>query len=76
MYTSFELTCCTVIIKKKNSMCGCSIISMVFIYASNGPSCGTLIINLGKNSICAYYCKQIKTFFARMKDKHKYVLTI
>ena len=27
----------------------------------------TTIINLGKNSICACYCKQIKTSFARIK---------
>ena len=31
------------------------------------PLCGTLIINLGKNLICACYCKQIKTSFARIK---------
>ena len=52
VYTSFELTCCTVIIKIKNSICACSIVSRVFIYASNKPLCGTLVINLGKNSIC------------------------
>ena len=45
----------------------CSIVSRVFIYASNKLFCGTLIINLGKNSICACYCKEIKTSFARIK---------
>ena len=33
--------------------------------------CGTLIINLGKNSICACYCKQMKTSFARIKYRYK-----
>ena len=31
------------------------------------PLCGTLIINLEKNSIWACYFKQIKTSFARIK---------
>ena len=44
----------------KNSICGCSVVSRVFIYASSKPLCGTLIINLGKNPICACYYKQIK----------------
>ena len=61
------LTCGTLIIKIKNSICACLIVSRVFIYASNKPLCSTLIINLGKNSICACYCKQIKTSFARIK---------
>ena len=39
----------------------------VFIYASNKLFCGALIISLGKNSICACSCKQIKTSFARNK---------
>ena len=53
---------------KKNSVCACSVVSRVFIYASINPICGTLIINLaGKNLICTSYCKQIKTFFARIK---------
>ena len=55
------------LIKIKNWICACSIVSRVFIYASNKPLCGTLIISLGKNSICAYYLKQIKTSFARIK---------
>ena len=59
IYTSIELTCGTMIIKIKKSICACSIVSRIFIYASNKPLCSTLIINLGKNSICAYYCKHI-----------------
>ena len=67
IYTSIELTCGTLIIKIKNLICACSIVSMVFIYTSNKPLCCTLIINFGKNSICTCYCKQIKTSFARIK---------
>ena len=67
IYTSIELTCGTLIIKIKNSICACSKVSMVFIYTSNKPLCCTLIINFGKNSICTCYCKQIKTSFARIK---------
>ena len=37
IYTSIELTCGTLIIKTKNSICACSIVSMVFIYTSNKP---------------------------------------
>ena len=59
------------LLKLKNSICACSIVSRVFIYASNEPFCGTLIINLGKTSICASYCKQTKTLFARIKQKYK-----
>ena len=33
----------------------------------NEPLCGTMIINLGKNLICACYWKQIKTPFAGIK---------
>ena len=62
-----ELTCGTLIIKTKNLLCACLIVSRVFIYASCKPLCGTLIINLGKNSVCACCCKQIKTSFARIK---------
>ena len=58
VYSSVELTCGTLIIKIKNSICACSFISRVFIYASNQPLCDTLINNLGKISICACYCKQ------------------
>ena len=45
----------------------CSIVSRVFIYASNKPLCGTLIINIGKNSICACYFRQIKTSFGKIR---------
>ena len=66
--TSINLTCGTMIIKMKNSILACLIVSRVFIYASNDvPLCSTPIIKLGKNSICACYCKQIKTSFARIK---------
>ena len=64
------------IIKIKNSICACSIVSRVFIYASNKPLCGTLIINLGKNWICACYCKQIKTSLQESNKNTKYVLAI
>ena len=57
LYTSIELTCDILIVKIKNSICACSIVLRAFIYASNDPLCGTLIIKLRKNSICAYYCK-------------------
>ena len=67
IYTSIELTCGTLIIKTKNSICACSIVSMVFIYTSNKPLCCALIINLGKNSICTCYCEQINTSFARIE---------
>ena len=76
IYTSIELTCGTLIIKLKNSICACSIASRVFMYASNEPLCGTLIINLGKNSVSACYCKQIKTPFAESNKNIKYVLAI
>ena len=33
---------------EKTSTCACSIVLRVFIYASNEPLSGTLIINLGK----------------------------
>ena len=46
--TSIELTCGTLITKIKDSICACSIVSGVFIYASNKSLCGILIINLGK----------------------------
>ena len=49
IYTSIELTCGTLIIKVKNSIFPCSIVSRVIISASNKTLCGTLIINLGKN---------------------------
>ena len=55
--------------QNKKLNCAWSIVSRVFIYASNEPLCGTLIVNLGKNSICACYSKQIKTSFARIKCK-------
>ena len=72
IYASIELTCGTQIIKIKNSICACSIVSRVSIYASNEPLCGTLIMNLGKNSNSACCCKQMntsfpKTSFARIK---------
>ena len=47
IYTPIGLTCNT-LIKVKNSICKCSIVSRVFIYASNKPLCGTLIIKLRK----------------------------
>ena len=92
IYASNKLPYGTLIVKtKKLSICACSIVSKVSIYASNVPTCGTLIaiiietqfvyahhvvcgtliINLGKNSSCAYYCKQIKTSFARIKEEYK-----
>ena len=43
----------------------CSIVSKVFIYASNKWLCGTLIINVGKNLTCTCYCKQIKSSFCK-----------
>ena len=67
VYKSIKLTRGTLIIKIKTSIYACSRVSRVFIYASNKPLCDTLIISLGKNSICACYCKQIKTSFARIK---------
>ena len=76
IYTSIELTCGTLISKVKNSICACSVVSRLFIYASNKPLCSTLIISLGKNSNCACYCKQIKTSFARINKNTKYVLAI
>ena len=48
IYTSVELTCGALIIKIKNSIFACSVVSRVFIYESNEPLCGTLIISLGK----------------------------
>ena len=48
IYTSVELTCGALIIKIKNLIFACSVVSRVFIYALNEPLCGTLIINLGK----------------------------
>ena len=67
IYTSIEQKCGALIIKIKNSIWTCLIASSVFIYALNKPLCGTLIINLGKNSICACYYKQIKISFPRIK---------
>ena len=61
IYTSLELSCGTLIIKIKTSICACSTVSRLSIYASNKPLCGTLIINIGKNLICACYYKQVKT---------------
>ena len=55
------------IIKIKKLISTCSIVSRVFIYASNKSLSGTLTIDLGKNSICLCYCKLIKTSFARIK---------
>ena len=60
----------------QNSTCACSIVSSVFIYASNKPLCGTLTINLGKNWICVCYCKQIKTSLQESNKNKKYVLAI
>ena len=71
VYSLVELTCGTLIIKIKNSICACSIISRVFIYASNQPLCDTLTNNLGKTSICA--CKKIS--FARIKLEYKICLS-
>ena len=68
----FDLS--SLIIKIKNSICACSIDSRVFIYVSNKPLCGTLIINLGKNSICASYCKQMKHPLQESNKNTKYVL--
>ena len=67
IYASIELTCGTQIIKIKNSICACSIVSRIFIYASNEQLCSDLIINLAKNSIFTCYCKQMKRSFARIK---------
>ena len=39
--------------QNKNSICACSIVSRVSICGSNKPLSGTLIMNSGKNSICA-----------------------
>ena len=61
----------TLISKIKNSICTYSIVSRVFIYASNKPLCGTLIISFGKNSICTCYYKQIKTSCARISSEYK-----
>ena len=57
--------------KIKNSICACSVVSRVFIYASNEPLYGTLIINFGKTSICACFCKKIKASFGRIKQEYK-----
>ena len=76
IYASIELTCATLIIKIKNSICACSIVSSVFIYTSNKPLCGTLIINLGKKIIRGCYCKQIKTFLEDSNKNTKYELAI
>ena len=57
--------------QNKKLIWACSIVSRVFIYALNKRLCGTLIINVGKNSICACYCKQTKTSFARIKWEYK-----
>ena len=51
----------------ETSVCVYSIASRVFIYASNEPLCGTMLTNLGKNSIFACYCKQLKNSLARIK---------
>ena len=69
IYTSVELNKKrgTLIIKIKNLICACSIVSRVFTYASNQPLSGNLIINSEKKIICACYCKQIKISFARIK---------
>ena len=70
-YCQSIISCGTLIIKIKISICPCSIVSRVFIYASNKPLCGTLIINLGKNWVCVCYCKQIKTSLQESNKKYK-----
>ena len=76
MYTSVELTCGTLIIKIKNSICACSMVSRAFIYAGTKPLCSSLIINLRKKSICACCCKQIKAYVAITNKNKKNVLAI
>ena len=61
---------------KKNSTCACSILSRIFIYASNKPLCGTLIINSGKDCICVCCGKKIKTSLQESNKNTKYVLAI
>ena len=39
------------------------------MWVTTKPLLGILIINLGKNSICAWYCKQIRISFARIKQE-------
>ena len=59
-----EQPCGTLIVKiKKPSIFACSVVTRVFICASNEPLCGTLIINL-RIFAC---CKEIKASFARIK---------
>ena len=76
IYTSIKLTAGTLNIKIKNLICACSIVWRVFIYASNELLCGTLWINLGKNSIFTCYCKQIKISLQESNKITKYVLII
>ena len=76
IYVSIELTFGTLFIKIKNSICACSIVLRDLIYASNEPLCGTLIMILGKNSICACYCKQIRHHLQGLNKNTKHVLTM
>ena len=76
IYTPIKLTCGTLIIKIKNSICACSVVSRVFIYASNEPLSSTPTINLGKNWMCVCYCKQIKKSLQESSKNTKYVLAI
>ena len=55
------------VIKIKNTICACSIVSRVLIYASNKPLCGTLKINLGR---------QTQKSFQESNKNAKYVLPI
>ena len=53
-YTSIELTCGTLIMKRKNPVYAYSVVSRVFIYAPNKP-------------LFACCCKQTKTTSAKIK---------
>ena len=75
IYTSNELNSGALVIKMKIST-QYLIFSRVFIYPSNKPLCGTLIINLGKKSVCACYCKQIKHPLQESNKNTKNVLAI
>ena len=70
------MSCGTLIIKIKNKIFACSIVSRVFIYASNKLLHGTLKTNLGENWICVCYCKQLKTSLQESNKNTRYVLAI
>ena len=76
IYTSIELTCGTLIIEIKNSICAYLIVLRAFIYASNESLCGTLIINLRTKINLCMLLQANKNMQIKNQIKKEYKISI